>query len=226
MSTPQEVITSLTLAPLGAPRLPTELEISPLDFEAALVKYYSYVPYKKSENYSVTGIYSFKQEMAALLPAPEFFYIGVISFAMRSQINQSRMDEYLLGNNFVSPNIPVDRQAYFNTMIDMQTGDPYYEEDFVLGEVRWTVGARGTFCVIYGLGHNDINKVPARHYELMAALVGCVYYERLMAIRKTGAFQGADFTLDTSVLASALERAQTRSAEILESIGLVPVTLG
>lgn len=226
MSTPREVITGLTLAPLGAPLLPTELAISPLDFEAALAKYYSYVPYKINKEYNIAGAYNFTQPIADLLPSQDFYYVGVISFALRSQINQSRLDEFLLGNNLVAPNIPVDQQAYFNTMVDLQTGDPYYEEDFVLEQIRWVVGARGTFAVIYGLGHNDIDKVPRRHFELMAALVGCIYYERLLAIRKTGTFQGADFTLDTSILASALERAQTRSTEILESIGLVPVTIG
>ena len=226
MSTPKEVITGLALAPLGAPLLPTELEISSLDFEAALAKYYSYVPYKLNKEYNISGLYNVTQKMTDLLPSADYYYVGVVSFAIRSQINQSRLDEFLLGHNFVSPNIPVDKQAYFNTMIDLQTGDPYYEEDFVNEEVRWVVGARGTFAVVYGLGHNDPDKVPRRHFELMAALVGCVYYKRLLAIRKTGTFSGADFTLDASILQSALEEAQTRSTEILESIGLVPVTLG
>jgi hypothetical protein len=227
LPTSQALIRSLVYAPLGAPLLPTELDISVEDEQLALSKYYSYVPIKVVRNYpSATSGYSFSQQMAELVPSADYHYMGVVSFAMRAQLNAARVDEYLLGNGYLAPHVPLDQQAYHNTMMDLQTGDPYYVENFVEEKVDWTVGQRGTLSVVYGIGHNGLDKVPRRHIELMAALVGVAYYTRILAIRKTGAFNGADFTLDGSVLQNALEQAQLRSDDTLAAIGLVPATLG
>lgn len=226
-----DLVRELVLAPLGAPTLPVELDISAADRMAALYKYYSYVPYKVTKQYSVQGSYQFAQPMAGLLPTPpdegeQFFYVGVFDFGFRHQIGQSRFNEYLIGNNYLSSQQSVEKQALLNTLLDQYTGDPYYEEDFIAGEVRWVTGARGSFAVTYGLGYTGLDKVPVRHLDLVARLVGCTYYERLLAIRKTGSFTGADFTLDTALLESQLAAAREKSAEALESIGLIPITSG
>lgn len=222
------LIRSLVYAPLGVPTLPTELDISAEDEQIALSKYYSYVPIKVVRNYqSLNSSYTFSQPMAALLPNPEeYYYGGVVAFAMRAQLNAARVDEYLIGNNYLAPHVPLDQQMYHNTMMDLQTGDPYFVEDFVGEKVDWVVGQRGTLSVVYGIGHTDLDRVPRRHIEVVAALIGCVYYERMLAVRKTGQFNGADFVLNADVLGEALKLAQTRVDETLAAIGVVPATVG
>ena len=227
LSSVTALVRERVVAALGAPVLPLELEISAFDYEAALTKYYTFVPIKVTRTAAITtGSYQYAQPIADLFPSSEHFYVGVLSFAMRGQVNQNRMDEYLIGNNYFANSFPVDKQTLLNTQMDLQTGDPYYEEDFVNEQVRWVCGSVGQLSVIYGLGHGDINRAPRRHVELLSYLVGEVYYERLIAIRKTGQFSGADFTLNVDLLEQARVNAQNRATEILESISLIPATLG
>lgn len=228
----QTLIHDNVLAPLGAPTLPQELDIQTADYQQALIKYYSYLPLKISVNYTFTTDREVSQDIANLLTKitvsdpTSLFYVGVINFSVRLQTTSLRLNEYLLGTTYVFPNADPLKQALLNTQMGENIGDPYYEENFANNCVNWVVGGNCTLSVIYGLGSTDISITPLRHLELISDLVGCTYYKRLLAIRKTGQFSGADFTINTELLADTLKDAQTRASETLSSIGLVAVTIG
>ena len=211
---------------LGAPELPVEMQVSEEDIEAALVKYYSFVPIKEIRTYGLNGqIFAQSQPIDELLPSEDYFYVGVFSFAVRNQLSANNFNEYLLGLPMMGTWSP-EEKLRLDTKVDMMTGDPYYRENFVEGKIEWVVGSMGQLSVVYGLGHTNVELIPRRHVELMAYLTSEVYYERMLAIRKMGSFGGADFTLDVAQLQAALDYAKSRGTEILESIALVPATLG
>lgn len=231
------VITTLTDgmvgAPLGAPILPVELSVTDVDRQLALLKYYSFVPIKSTKEYSFTTSREVTQQILDLLPVDNngnpdqnYFYVGVMSFATRLFTTAPRMNEYLLGTPYMFPNEEPETQAYINTLWDYNIGDVYYEEKPDLGLINWVVGGSLVLAAVYGIGCMDIEKTPYRHVELIGHLIGVNYYKRLLAIRKTGKFNNADFTLDTSVLENALKEAIDRSTEILESISMIPITSG
>jgi hypothetical protein len=229
------MVTSRLLAALGAPILPQELAPSVTDdFAPALVKYYSYLPHKVGRMYPITNTREMEVVHASVFPdyvvgqpyTGDYFYVGVIHHAIRHQIGQNAFNQNLLGIEYGQPTPDPLQNLEFATALDISTGDTYYEEDFVNDKTKFVLGGSGTFSVIFALGHSNPEKVPARHVELLSWLVGAVYYERLLAIRKTGAFSSADFALNTAQLESALKEAKDKSASYLESAGLLAATLG
>lgn len=214
-------------APLGVPTLPVELDVSESDVNAALVKYYSYVPIKKIVEHSFGPERELTQPINTLLPnTDDYFYVGVFGFATRMQVGQTRLNEYLLGTTYMWPNGEPEKQMMYNTLLDWTTGDPYYEEDFVNNQIKWVVGGSCRLSVTYGLGHHDATKLPHRHVDLFAGLIGLRYYERLIAIRETGDFGASDFKLSTVLLNKTLDETKVRVEEQLNSIGIFPATLG
>jgi hypothetical protein len=229
------MVTSRVLAVLGAPTLPQELAISVTDdFSPALVKYYSYLPHKIGRTYPILNTRELTVDHASVFPdyvtgspySGDYFYIGVVHHAIRHQIGQNAFNQNLLGVEYGQPTPDPMQNLEFATAMDISTGDTYYEEDFVNSRTKFVLGGSGTFSVIFGLGHSNPELIPVRHVELMSWLVGAVYFERLMAVRKTGAFSSADFTLNTSQLESALQEAKDRSDKYLEGAGLMAATLG
>lgn len=225
-------LVSVVGAPLGAPLLPVELAISDQDHLAALLKYYSYLPIKVTKEYQFTAEREQIQVMSQLLPdygvqvPSEYFYVGPLAFAPRLYTTAPRMNEFLLGVPYMFPNEQPDKQQYINTIWGENIGDVYYEEHPESDSINWVVGGSCVLSVTYGIGHKNIDKVLPRHIELLSCLVGEVYYKRLLAIRNTGKFDHADFSLDTSLLKEAYDTAVARAAEIIDSTGLVPVTIG
>lgn len=220
------LISSAVYAPLGAPTLPTELNIQPTDIELALNKYYTYIPIKKTHTYQFSSNREIAQSITELLPGPDYFYVGVLAFASRLQTVSPRLNEYLLGTTYAFPNAEPLKQSYYNTVLNENLGDTYYEEDEPNDKINWVVGGTCTLSVTYGIGHNSIDSIPRRHVQLMSYLVGETYYNRLLAIRKTAEFSGSDFSINTALLEDALKRAQTEGQGILDSISYVPVTIG
>jgi hypothetical protein len=242
LETIRNLARDLVLAPLGYPTLPQELQPSATDFDNALITYYKHLPLKvtrqetfRSERETAVSMDRILPDYATTLgaetPSPSrYWYVGVLAFAPRLQVGSNRLNEYLLADGpnsaYVFPNAEPLKQGLLDTMYDYHIGDPYYEEDFVNRVVRWVVGGSSLLSVVYGVGHSDPDRLPYRHLELYKHLVGATYYERLLAVRKTGKFTNADFTIDTAQLESTLEEAKKRSDELIGSMGLVPVTSG
>src|SRR5690606_32560151 len=211
-----KMLKGIIYAPLGVPVLPIELEFNvDLDVAPALAKYYKYLPILHAESYIVNRtrelrvrhadiIYNYvhrqiPQPVDPVYPAPpvpppqpddppvdEFFYIGVADHKIRHQIGQNAFNQNLLGLNVGVPIANPMENLQMATMIDISTGDTYMEEDFVREETRFTFGGMGNFAATYALGCWDYNKVPLRHLEYFAAIVGEQYYERIYAVRQTG----------------------------------------
>lgn len=235
-----ELITAKVQAPLGAPALPTELEINPLnDIYPALIKYYSHIPITVNKQHGLWQSREAIQKISELLPPGNtvvsenscekvyrYFYVGVISYAVRQQLGQSRFDEYLLGMNYSIPNFDPERTLLNNTLIDMNVGDVYYEENLVLDQVKWIVGGSCLLSVIYGLGYEDIEKVPLRHLDFISSLVKLTYYQRLLSVRETGEFGSADFKISTDLLRKAYDKAVTDSDDMIQSMGWLAATRG
>jgi hypothetical protein len=229
------LIQESVMACLGKPLLPVEMDIQDIDYSQALIKYYAYLPLRAVKNYQFTADREVSQSISELISGipvskPEdtedLFYVGVANFSVRLQTSSIRLNEYLLGTDYVFPNAEPMKQSLLNTQMGENVGDPYYEEDFLNNKVNWVVGGNCTLSVSYGFGSLNIGIIPMRHLELMSALVGCSYYKRLLAIRNTGVFPGADFSINTTLLESALKEAQSKVDEILGSIGIVPATIG
>lgn len=226
MATINDLVLGEVYAPLGAPTLPQELSVSATDIELALNRYYSYVPIKKTAVYTFSANRETSQLIADLLADENHFYVGVVTFSARQQTVAPRLNEYLLGTTYVFPNADPLKQSFLNTQLSENMGDPYFEEDFVNGVVKWVVGGTCTLAVTYGLGHLNLEKIPRRHIKLLAYLVGQVYYKRILAIRKSASFNAADFKLDVSLIEKSLDDANKEGEEYLNSVGLFPVTAG
>lgn len=157
----------------------------------------------------------------------KYFYVGVLGYAVRDQLGQSRFDDYLLGLNYAVPNFDPVRMNLNATLIDMNVGDIHYEEDQSNNVIRFVVGGSCFVAVTYGVGSSSIEDTPLRHLELVAWLIGLQYYERILAIRKTGSFKGQDdFEISTDQLERALEYAKTRSEEMLRAVEFIAATKG
>lgn len=157
----------------------------------------------------------------------KYFYIGVLGYSVRNQLGQSRFDDYLLGLNYAVPNFDPVRMNLNATLIDMNVGDLHYEEDQSNNTIRFVVGGSCFVAVTYGVGSSSIEDTPLRHLELVSWLIGLQYYERMLAIRKTGSFKGQDdFEISTDQLEKALEYAKTRSEEMLRAVEFIAATKG
>lgn len=157
----------------------------------------------------------------------KYFYVGVLSYAVRNQLGQSRFDDYLLGLNYAIPNFDPVRMNLNATLIDMNVGDLHYEEDVSNNVVRIVVGGSCFVAVTFGVGSSSLEDIPLRHTELVSWLVGIQYYERMLAIRKTGSFKGQDdFQISTDQLERALEFAKQRSEEMLRAVEFIAATKG
>lgn len=229
MPTIKEMIEGSVYAPLGAPALPAELEIQAIDFYNALTKYYTYLPIKIERSYNMFNSgREHRQVISELLKTPDYFYLGVVGYAPRYQVGQYRFDEYLLGLNYSVPIYdPLKKQAT-DAYIDQNTGDPYFNEVLDDDEpyIQWVVGGFCTLGVQYGLGQNNVEKIPRRHFELVSKLVGMSYYQRLISIRKTGNFSKSDFSIDISFLEKVLEQVSKDGMDMLTSMAPYPLTIG
>jgi len=228
-------IENRVLAPLGAPILPVELAPSDEDARSALYKYYSHLPIKLTRQYFFRSDREERQDIKELLnlvetPAKpdDYFYVGVGSFATRNQIGESRFDEYLLGMNVGVPSYRPDVNVVQQTILDINVGDVYYEENLHLDkpEVRWVVGGSSYLSVVYFLGSYKLSSIPVRHFELFCDLVSQVYLERLIAIRSTGSFNLSDFKISNDAIDSYYKKCTDRLNDTLSSISIVSITRG
>lgn len=221
-------------APLGAPVLPRELELDPVgDVSLALIEYYKFIPIKVAVSYTITDareivvLHSDVCQQANLGDTDDdYFYVGVIHHAMRSQIGQNAFNQNLLGLNVGVPIADPMENLQMATMIDISTGDPYYEEDFDRNQTRWVLGGSGNLSVTYGVGTWDVEKTPVRHLRLVSMLVGKTYYERLIAVRKTGQFNAADFRISTDQLEAVKTKNDAEITQYIEAVGYMAITVG
>lgn len=228
-----DVVRKMVLAAIGSPVLPAEIAFDyTLDVTPALIEYYKYVPIKAPMTLPITNTRELSVAHADIIQqydaenAGQYFYVGVLHAAIRHQIGQNAFNQNLLGLNVGVPVADPMENLQMATMIDISTGDLYYEEDEVRGATRFVFGGAGNFSVIFGLGHWDEEKLPWRHLRVVADLCGRYYYSRLIAIRETGAFNAADFKVSTAQLQKALEEAKTNAREYLEGAGYMALTIG
>lgn len=216
-------------APLGGGDLPQEVDVHDSDIALALLDYFKYSPIKVTKSYPMWGQREIEIDIASLYPdtTSGYFYTGVMHFEHRSQLGLTRFDEMLLGfQNVPLTRVTPERQLMDNTVLDMATGDTYYEEDLPANKVRFVVGGSCILSVIFGLGIYDLEKVPLRHLKLVSAITGIKYYERILALRKTGKFTNTDFQLDTSLLESKLKEYQDLVKEQIQWINMGALTKG
>jgi hypothetical protein len=233
-----DVIRALVYAPLGSPVLPRELELDgTLDVIPALLKYYRYVPIKVGKAYTITNERELSVRWKTFMPdfqagndsAPyegDYFHVGIIHHAIRHQLGVNSFNQQLLGLNVGIPITNPMENVGMATEIDISMGDVYYEEDGVNELTRFVVGGSGTLSVTWGVGHYDVEKVLLRHIEVVAALAAEIYLERIVAVRKTGNFNSADFKLDVSQLESFLEKAKEKAKAYLDEVGFLGMTIG
>jgi hypothetical protein len=230
-----ELVTGTVKAALGSPVLPVELEISAAqDFPLALTEYYRWLPIKAPNAYTIRDAREMTVAHAEAIAnyepdedlAENFFYVGVLHCAIRAQIGQNAFNQNLLGLNVGVPIADPMENLQMATMIDISTGDVYYEEDEARALTRFIFGGSGNFSVIFGLGHWDVNLIPWRHMKAFSDLVAVQYYSRLIAVRKTGVFGSADFKMDLSFLEAALAEAKQRSKEYFEAATYMAITIG
>lgn len=226
------LLNSYVYAPLGDPVLPREYSLDAnRDIYPALVSYYKYVPIKRMALNYFTDRREWAMPIAPQYPdypaeTSSYFYLGVLHYAVRHQLGQSRFDEYLLGFNYSIPNYDPERTLLNATLIDMNVGDVYYEEDHVNDLVRWVVGGTCVLSVLLGFGHKDLEKVPKRHIEWLSHIVRTVYYQRLISIRTTGKFDSADFDISAELLMSEYDKSVEAVKSMTEGMGLFEVTIG
>lgn len=266
------LVTARVLAPLGAPTLPTELQIDEdMDILPALIKFYTHVPLQVTKQYNFWGDREQAIDLDTVMPdyvavpgtnptpsqpisqpfiqtpyngnvydptnadpstepastyTGKYFYIGVLAFAVRNQLGQSRFDDYLLGLNYAVPNFDPLRMSLNASLINLNVGQPHMEEDLSNNVVRFVVGGSCFLGVTFGVGSSDIEDLPPRHLELISWLVGIQYYSRILAIRSTGTFENNDFKINTELLAKALEEAKVKSEERLRAVEFVAATSG
>lgn len=227
LSTHVELVEGIVYSPLGGTILPQEQSIQKVDYDRALLRYYTYNPIKITRTYEVGVDREVSQEHNALLPSADYFYVGLLHVEPRTQLGLTRFDEVLLGAAALpSPRYTPEHQLLASTMVDLSVGDVYQEENNVEGVTRFVLGGSCILAAIWGIGHSDLNKVPHRNLEYVAQLVGVQYYERLLAVRKTGAFKDSDFSLDTSVLQASYEYFKEKSEEMTMALNLTAVTKG
>ena len=230
------VIRSLVYAPLGAPVLPQELEIDPdMDIYPSLIEYYKYIPIKHIVNHYFMTDREWFMQISSNRPdssielCPEkspYFYIGPVDYAVRHQLGQARFDEYLLGMNYTVPNYDPERTVLNATLVDINIGDVYYEEEFHLDRIKWIVGGACLLSIVMGWGHRNIEAIPPRNLELMSLIVGNTYYQRVLALRGTGNFEKSDFTISNEILESALKEVKEKKEKMIQSLSLIPVVSG
>lgn len=229
------LILAQVVAPLGAPLLPQELAPDPvMDVQLGLIEYFRYLPIRVGTSYVITNAWDrvipYTDIFAAASPDPavqaQLFYVGVVHHAMRSQIGQNAFNQNLLGLNVGVPIADPMQNLQMATMLDISTGDTYYEEDDILQQVRFTFGGSGNFSVVWGVGSTNPEHILTRHIQLAAMLVGDVYYRRLLAIRKTGSFTNTDFKIDVGQLEATIADNRKRADEYLENAGYTALTVG
>lgn len=226
-----QVIKGMILAPLGAPVLPVELDVSTeSDVPSGLVNYYKYVPVLVGKAYSIYNTRELAVKHADILadfPDPsKMFYIGVADHKIRHQIGQNAFNQNMLGLNVGVPIANPMENLQMATMIDISTGDTYMEEDFVREETRFTFGGLGNFSVVFAVGCWDLGKIPMRHLEFVAASIAETYYQRIEAIRQTGTFSNADFKISVEMIKSAAEKNKERLTQLRTNLAFMPVTMG
>jgi hypothetical protein len=237
MSTPPtsklDIIQKMVLATIGSPVLPAEIAFDyALDVVPALIEYYKFLPIKAPLSYTITNSRELEVPFADVIGSyspgsvGSFFYVGVIHCAIRSQIGQNAFNQNLLGLNVGVPIANPMENLQMATMIDMSTGDVYYEEDEFKGVARFILGGSGNLSIIFGLGCWDGEKLPYRHLRNIADLCGIYYYTRLIAIRETGTFSAADFKISTVMLNKALDECKVRSKEYLENAAYMAISYG
>lgn len=224
---------------IGFPNLPAEISITDGDWAAALNTYYTFLPVTTTSNFSFNvGSPSFNREQeiafSAILPRlpstvnpdTNYYYLGMIGYAIRNQLPSPRIDEYLLGFATARPIYDPLSWAYVNTLTDLNTGEFHYEEDFVKETVRIIAPTNGIVEIMWGLGHNDPTKIPRRHLEFASELLKLTFYSRLVAVRKTGKFSESDFVIDTSLLESEYSNAKDRVEKFKVNLGLMTLAKG
>ena len=235
----QELAEYNVYSAIGSPNLPVETQITTGDWENTLNRYYTFLPITTTNNFSFnvgSPSFSREQEIAftAILPRQpstinpdtNFYYIGMVGYAIRNQLPSPRIDEYLLGFATARPIYDPLSWAYVNTLTDLNTGEFHYEEDFVKETVRIIAPTNGIVEIMWGLGHNDPKKIPRRHIEFISELLKLTYYSRLIAIRKTGKFSESDFTIDTSLLESEYSGAKEKVEKFKVNLGLMTLAKG
>ena len=227
------VIRNMVLANIGAPVLPAEIAFDDqLDMVPALLEYYKYIPIKSPMSFPITNAREVEILHSDIItnynPAQveHFFYVGVLHTAIRAQIGQNAFNQNLLGLNVGVPIADPMENQLMATMIDISTGDIYYEEDEMKQSVRFVFGGTGNFSAIFGLGCWDPEKLPWRHLRNIADIAATYYYARLIAVRETGVFNAADFKISTAQLNKALDEAKKNAKEYLENAAFVALTIG
>lgn len=229
----QEAVFDRLMAVLGNPTLPVELAPDYVsDVLPALYKYYSYLPIQKPKYYNLIQTYREVHEdmdtlTQGLFPNDDkYFFLGVLNYQIRNMIGQGRFDEYLLGFNYSIPSYDPERILLQDTLIDINTGDPIVNCDFASKKINIVVGGACYLNVDYAFGHYDLNKIPLRHVELLALLIGQSYYQRLIAIRTSASFGNDDFSLSAELLNNTLAMANERGNQMLKDLGLMAFTRG
>jgi len=228
-----KLLKAMLYSRMGSPLLPTILEVDPdADIAPAIIKYYTHLPLIKIGNYNM---FKDREQVINYLTSAtsnpdlndsKYFYVGIVHYATRNQLGQTRFDEYLLGVSVTRPNFNVESQLLNMTVGSMNTGDIYVEEDPVHDQARFVVGGSCILSVLWGWGYQDLAKVPTKHLELLVWLVGIRYYARLLSVYKTGTFKDADFDINADLVADSLKECQEKSEERLRAIELMPATMG
>lgn len=235
----QALIENNIYSPLGAPVLPQECQISDLDILNGMLEYYKWIPIKSSTSLTVTTLdreYPF--QWPVLYPdfdptvgvegyAGNYFYVGLMNYNTRNQVGPGQLNDYLLGFYFNNPwNGDPVKELVNNTVIDLNAGDVYYEEDSVNQVTRIVCGQACFLSLTFGIGQTDVSKIPIRHIEFVSQLVAIPYLKRLLAIRKAGSFASADFTLDSSHIEATLKEFTERGDKNKQDLGTISVLTG
>lgn len=228
----RSLLENWVLSPLGGSALPAELAVSDLDILQALMTYYRYNPIKVTRTYEFRNQRELTVPYSSIVPAPvndemEYYYLGVIQAEPRTQMMHATMDSYLLGPSHVSlPKYDPSQIVAYASLIDSVQGDLYYEDQSELEQIKYVVGGYSVLNVIYAVGQTSLNYIPFVHLELVARLASIPYYQRVLAIRKTGKFQHTDFQISTEQLEAALKYAETEKVRGLAEVGLMAITKG
>lgn len=233
----KSLLENWVLSPLGGSTLSPEEEISDADITQALLTYYRYVPIKVPMTFSIRG-----QAREVIVPhadvigqipkkgpddKSEYFYIGPMFNEFRTQMNFNTFDGYLLGPQNVSfPDYDPMALQVAAALVDYAQGDIYFEDDWNREECRFVLGGVNVLNVIFAVGQIDLDRVPIHHLELVSILASIPYYERLLAIRKTGTFKNTDFTISTEQLEATLERNRKAREDKLAEAGYMAITKG
>lgn len=190
-----------------------------------LYDYFNYYPQLTNQYYPVPNgeILSKTKSSTAAIYNDKWFYIGVFSANVRNQLGQTRFDEYLLGMQYSTPIYDPLQRELSNSIIDMNMGDVYYEENGDVETVNFVVGGSCWLSVNFGIGSTDVNDVMPRHIKTVAKCIAIPYYQRVLALRNTVVWDSADFKMNVELVQERLQKWEEEVQTELSALSQIPL---